>query len=144
MSNHSPRTLHCFMSSQHSGIEQSQNRLIVEILSLIESSGVRLSRKRLKNDLSPNIKLNACAFSLGQKKQPKGFPAASCMFWIKNILWYALKRKVLSISTRTSRMMFSLSFVGGSKSAEGGPYPQADLDRGGPYPLGDLGRGVQI
>ena len=28
-------------------------------------------------------------------------------------------------------MMFSLSFVGGSKSAEGGPYPQADLDRGG-------------
>ena len=27
-------------------------------------------------------------------------------------------------------MMFSLSSVGGSKSAEGGPYPLADLDRG--------------
>ena len=27
-------------------------------------------------------------------------------------------------------MMFSLSFVKGSKSAEGGPYPLADLDRG--------------
>ena len=33
-------------------------------------------------------------------------------------------------------MMFSLSFVGGSKSAEGGPYPLTDLDRGGPNPLG--------
>ena len=29
-------------------------------------------------------------------------------------------------------MMFSLSFVEGSKSAEGGPYPLADLDGGGP------------
>ena len=38
-------------------------------------------------------------------------------------------------------MMFSLSFVGGPKSAEGGPNP---LDRGGPYPLADLHRGVQI
>ena len=28
------------------------------------------------------------------------------------------------------RMMFALSSVGGSKSAEGGPYPLADLDRG--------------
>ena len=27
-------------------------------------------------------------------------------------------------------MMFSLSFVGRSKSAEGGSYPLADLDRG--------------
>ena len=26
--------------------------------------------------------------------------------------------------------MFLLSFVKGSKSAEGGPYPLADLDRG--------------
>ena len=37
-------------------------------------------------------------------------------------------------------MMFSLSFVGGSKSAEGGPYPLTDLNRGlnlgGPNPLG--------
>ena len=38
-------------------------------------------------------------------------------------------------------MMFSFSFVGGSKSAEEGPYPLADLDRGiqikgGPNPLG--------
>ena len=37
-------------------------------------------------------------------------------------------------------MMFSLSFVGGSKSAEGGPNSLADLDRGGPYPLADLDR----
>ena len=35
-------------------------------------------------------------------------------------------------------MMFSFSFVGGSKSAEGGPYPLADLDRG------SKSRGVQI
>ena len=35
-------------------------------------------------------------------------------------------------------MMFSLSFVGGSKSAEGGPYPLTDLDRG------SKSRGVQI
>ena len=52
------------------------------------------------------------------------------MFWIKNILQYALERKVSSIFIRTLRMMFSLSFVGGSKSAEGGPYPLTDLDRG--------------
>ena len=37
---------------------------------------------------------------------------------------------VLSISARMLRMMFALSSVGGSKSAEGGPYPLADLDRG--------------
>ena len=39
--------------------------------------------------------------------------------------------------------MFSLSFVGGSKSAEGGPNPLADLNGGGggPYPLADLDRG---
>ena len=37
-------------------------------------------------------------------------------------------------------MMFSLSFVGGSKSGEGDPYPLTDLNRGlnlgGPNPLG--------
>ena len=60
-----------------------------------------------------------------------------------------------SIFIRTLRMMFSLSFIGGSKSAEGGSNPLADLDRGGsisasgfgpggPYPLADLDRGVQI
>ena len=38
-------------------------------------------------------------------------------------------------------MMFSLSFVEGSKSAEGGPNPLADLDWGGPYPLADLNGG---
>ena len=38
-------------------------------------------------------------------------------------------------------MMFSLSSVEGSKSAEGGPNPLADLDQGGPYPLADLDRG---
>ena len=31
--------------------------------------------------------------------------------------------------------------VGGSKSAKGGPYPLADLDRGGPNPLADMDRG---
>ena len=36
--------------------------------------------------------------------------------------------------------MFSLSSVGGSKSAEGGPYPLADLDRGSK----SRGGGVQI
>ena len=34
------------------------------------------------------------------------------------------------------RMMFSFSFVGGSKSAKGGPNLLADLDRRGSYPLG--------
>ena len=49
--------------------------------------------------------------------------------------------------------MFSLSFVGGSKSAEEGPNPLVYLDRGGsisasgfglgsPYPLAVLDRGV--
>ena len=37
-----------------------------------------------------------------------------------------------------------LSFVKGSKSAEGGPNPLADMDPGGPNPLADLDRGVQI
>ena len=40
----------------------------------------------------------------------------------------------ISISTRTSRIMFSHSFVGGSKSASGfgplGTYPRAGLDWG--------------
>ena len=51
--------------------------------------------------------------------------------------------------------MFLLSFVKGSKSAEGGPNPLADMDRGGsisasgygpggPYPQADLDRGVQF
>ena len=33
-------------------------------------------------------------------------------------------------------VMFLLSFVKGSKSAEGGPNPLADMDPGGPIPLG--------
>ena len=33
-------------------------------------------------------------------------------------------------------VMFLLSFVKGSKSAEGGPNPLVDMDRGGPNPLG--------
>ena len=44
-------------------------------------------------------------------------------FKLKKILWYALERKVLSFSTKTLKMMFSLNFVVGSKSAEGGPNP---------------------
>ena len=40
--------------------------------------------------------------------------------------------------------MFLLSFVKGSKSAEGGPHPLADIDRGGPNPLADMDRGVHI
>ena len=39
-------------------------------------------------------------------------------------------------------MIFSVSFVGESRSAEGDPNPPADLDRGGPCPLADLDRGV--
>ena len=46
-----------------------------------------------------------------------------------NILYHALKRKVLPISTRTLRTMFSLgSVAGGSKSAEMGPYPLGHRD----------------
>ena len=41
-------------------------------------------------------------------------------------------------------VMFLLSFVEGSKSAEGAPNPLADVDPGGPYPLADLDRGVQF
>ena len=37
-----------------------------------------------------------------------------------------------------------LSFVQGSKSAEGGPNPLADMDRGGPNPLADMDRVVHI
>ena len=37
--------------------------------------------------------------------------------------------------------MFSLSFVEGSKSAEGGPNLLADMDPGGPNPLADMDRG---
>ena len=46
--------------------------------------------------------------------------------------------------------MFLLSFVKGSKSAEGGPNRLADMDPGGPNPLADmdpladLDRGVQF
>ena len=40
-------------------------------------------------------------------------------------------------------MMFSFSFVGGSKSAEGGPNPLADLDRGGPNLGGSKSAGTQ-
>ena len=40
--------------------------------------------------------------------------------------------------------MFSLNFVKGSKSAEGGPNPLADMDRGVPNPLADMDRGVHI
>ena len=45
-------------------------------------------------------------------------------------------------------VMLLLSFVKGSKSAEGAPNPLADMDPGGPNPLADmdpdLDRGVQI
>ena len=34
--------------------------------------------------------------------------------------------------------------MGGSKSANGGPNPLADMDRGGPNPLADMDPGVQI
>ena len=39
-------------------------------------------------------------------------------------------------------IMFLLSLVKGSKSAEGGPNPLADMDPGGPNPLADMDRGV--
>ena len=35
-------------------------------------------------------------------------------------------------------------FDKGSKSAERGPNPLADMDRGGPNPLADMDRGVHI
>ena len=38
-------------------------------------------------------------------------------------------------------VMFLLSFVKGSKSAQGGPNPLADMDPGGPNPLADMDRG---
>ena len=38
-------------------------------------------------------------------------------------------------------VMFLLSFVKGSKSAEGGKNPLADMDPGGPNPLADMDRG---
>ena len=41
-------------------------------------------------------------------------------------------------------VMFLLSFVKGSKSAEGSPNPLADMDPGGPNPLADMDRGVHI
>ena len=41
-------------------------------------------------------------------------------------------------------VMFLLSFVKGSKSAEGGKNPLADMGPGGPNPLADMDRGVHI
>ena len=41
-------------------------------------------------------------------------------------------------------MMFSLSFVEGSVSAERGPNPLAELDRGGPNPLADCTRTLRM
>ena len=41
-------------------------------------------------------------------------------------------------------MMLSLSFVGVSKSAEGGSISLSRFEPGGPYPLADLDRGIQI
>ena len=38
-------------------------------------------------------------------------------------------------------VMFSLSFVKGSKSAEGSKNPPADMDPGGTNPLADMDRG---
>ena len=88
------------ITTQHSSIEVKKNSHFVPILhsnywncnnksllllmrlSLSESSSVRLSRKRFKNDLSPNIELNACTFSFGQKKHPTGhFQLPVRMHW---------------------------------------------------------------
>ena len=41
-------------------------------------------------------------------------------------------------------VMFLLSFVKGSKSAEGGKNPLADMEPGGPNPLADMDRGIHI
>ena len=41
-------------------------------------------------------------------------------------------------------VMFLLSFVKGSKSAERGKNPLADMDPGGLNPLAELDRGIQI
>ena len=41
-------------------------------------------------------------------------------------------------------VVFLLSFVKGSKSAEGGKNPLEDMDPGGPNLLADMDLGVQI
>ena len=41
-------------------------------------------------------------------------------------------------------VIFLMSFVKGSESAEGGTNPLADMDPGGPNPLADMDRGVHI
>ena len=64
------------------------------------------------------------------------------MYRIKNLLSCTLERKVLPISTRTLRMMFSLSFVGGSESVSG--FGRGGGGGGVPYPPADLDRRVQI
>ena len=48
------------------------------------------------------------------------------------------------VTTRKRSSHKKECFVGGSKSAKGGPNPLADMDRGSPNPLADLDRGVQI
>ena len=59
------------------------------------------------------------------------------------MLYYALKRKALSISTRTLRTMFSVRSVGESKSANGpggsisaSGFGLGGPNLGGPNPLG--------
>ena len=100
---------HCTMSSQHSGIEQWQNKLVSQVCFLLNLTvfGYRGKGSKTTSLQTLNIRQDASSYALTIR-----------MFWIKNILWYALERKVSSTFTRTLRMVFSLSFVGGFKSAE--------------------------
>ena len=68
---------------------------------------------------------------------------------LRNVMLW-LKRTSTKFANRISYQIWykgclKESLVGGSKSAKGGPYPLADLDRGGgPNPLADMDQGIQI
>ena len=119
MYNRSSHNSHCTMSSQDSGIEQRQNKLVSQVWLFwnLAVFGYRGKGSKTTSLQTLNIRQDASSNALTIR-----------MFWIKSILWYALERKVSSIFTRTLRMVFSLSFVGGSKFAEGGPNPPGHRD----------------
>ena len=123
MCNHSSHNSHCTMSSQYSSIEQWQNKSVSQVCLLLNLALFDYRGKGSKTTFLQHLTKCLPIFPLSKETSDGSFPAASSyaltirMFWIKDILYYALKRKVSYIFTRTLRMMFSLSFVGGSKSA---------------------------
>ena len=102
MYNRSSHNSHCTMSSQDSGIEQRQNKLVSQVWLFwnLAVFGYRGKGSKTTSLQTLNIRQDASSNALTIR-----------MFWIKSILWYALERKVSSIFTRTLRMVFSLSFV---------------------------------